>query len=195
MQAALSLYSGSGKYAETVVEVWDTTKQNKASMSIQHSWVKAPVEKGKKLTFLEWRPPLSAGRIKRYLVCCWRRWIVSRETDSVRVNQLIAKSVPHYHIQCVRWTSANPPHTGTINRNALFTIIIIYRHAQSTQRQHQLISVILQLDYLWTFFFIRSSLMYLQKAETSRSELTACPVASKRSHSTSSRMRTLQLSG
>lgn len=73
---------------------------------------------------------------------------MNRETDSVRVNQLIAKSVPHYHIQCVRWTSANPPHTGTINRNALFTIIIIYRHAQSTQRQRQLISVILQLDYL-----------------------------------------------
>lgn len=26
MRAALSLYSGSGKYAETVAEVWNTTK-------------------------------------------------------------------------------------------------------------------------------------------------------------------------
>lgn len=48
--------------------------------------------------------------------------------------------------------SQSPSHS-TINRNALFTIIIIYRHAQSTQQQHQLIRVIFATRLFVNIFF------------------------------------------
>lgn len=115
-------------------------------------------------------------------------------------------------------SQSSPPSHGAINREALFTIIIIIPTC-AIQRTARAAAAATPANFRFFFFFCllfsparcqtvcvnflcvdssRSSLMYLQNAETSRSAKAesspavtpaACPDASKPSRSTSSRTR------